>query len=381
MDDVTPWLSCFKPVSIRDCFGRVQMVGCGSCPACQELKRNSLSNRLALEEHRSKYCSFVTLTYDETHLPIVDVSRLFSALDREVVDLQQNYDFNEDFSTPTVVNTEELRNSVISYNKHRAFYKANFSVNRNVTYENNQVAVLVNRHLQLFIKRFRKYVSTKYNEKIRYYAIGEYGTQSLRPHWHILFFYSSSQLARDFETVQQFGTESRPIQTPVFLRSLWKFGHIDSKQTDGKAYFYVSSYVNKPANFPYVLELLAPQRSFHSNYLGEVSSKEDIKKSFRERDFEHIGQVNVISWSGEQYTYSVRRSIIGRLLPRYSFSACEDDRIVFRKLTLFADDFVKSRYEQLGSVLNLASHIFNAWYFNKDNKNTCLSRCDECCAC
>lgn len=383
MDDVTPWVSCFKPVSIRDCFGRVQMVGCGSCPACQELKRNSLSNRLALEEHRSKYCSFVTLTYDEAHLPFVDVSRLFSAFDGDVVDLQQNYDFNENFSTPTVVNTEELRNSVILYNKHRAFYKANYSVNRNVTYEDNQVAVLVNRHLQLFIKRFRKYVSQNYNEKIRYYAIGEYGTQSLRPHWHILFFYSSSQLARDFENVQQFGTKSRPIQTPIFLRSLWKFGHIDSKQTDGKAYFYVSSYVNKPANFPYVLELLAPQRAFHSNYLGEISSKEDIKKSFQDRDFQHIGQVNIISWSGEQYTYSVRRSLVGRLLPRYSFSACEDDRIVFRKLTLFADNFVKSRYEQLGSVLNLATHIFNAWYFNKDNEyaplaSLCAPQCLAC---
>ena len=59
MDDVTPWVSCFKPVSIRDCFGRVQQVGCGSCPACQELKRNSLSNRLALEEQKSQFCSLV----------------------------------------------------------------------------------------------------------------------------------------------------------------------------------------------------------------------------------------------------------------------------------------------------------------------------------
>ena len=122
-----------------------------------------------------------------------------------------------------------------------------------------------------------------------------------------------------------------------------------------------------------MLELLAPQRSFHSNYLGEVSSKDDIKKSFQEREFEHIGQVNIISWSGEQYTYSVRRSLVGRLLPRYSFSACEDDGIVFRKLTLFADKFVKSRYELLGSVLNLATHIFNAWYFNKDNDYASLA--------
>lgn len=383
MDGVTPWVSCFKPVSIRDCFGRELMVGCGSCPACQEIKRNSLSNRLALEEHRAKYCSFVTLTYDEAHLPIVDASRLFSSFDGEVVTLLQNYDFNENFSTPSVVNTEELRNSVVLYNKHRAFYKANYSVNSNVTYEDNQVAVLVNRHLQLFIKRFRKYVSQNYNEKIRYYAVGEYGVQSLRPHWHILFFYSSSQLARDFENTVQLGTKSRPIQTPVFLRSLWKFGYIDSKQTDGKAYFYVSSYVNKPADFPYVLTLLAPQRAFHSNFLGEISSKEDIKKSFQTREFSHLGQINVISWSGEQYTYSVRRSLVGRLLPRYSFSACEDDRVIFRKLTLFADSFVKSKYEQLGSVLNLALHIFNAWYFKKENEYTSLaSLCaPQCLAC
>lgn len=382
-NDIVPWVSCFKPVSITDCFGRVQQVGCGKCPACQEIKRNSLSNRLALEEHRSKYHSFVTLTYDEQHLPIVDTSVLFSAADNEVVDLQINYDFNDDFSTPTVVNTKELRDSIILYNKHRTFYKNNYSVNRNVTYQDNQIAVLVNRHLQLFIKRFRKYVSKHYNEKIRYYAVGEYGVQSLRPHWHIIFFYSSIDLARDFEDVLQLGSEQRPIQTPVFLRSLWKFGHIDSKQTDGKAYFYISSYVNKPANFPYVLELLAPQRAFHSNYLGEIFSKEDIKESFQERDFSDIGKINIISWSGEQYTYSVRRSLVGRLLPRYSFSACEDDRVVFRKLTLFSTSFVKSKYEELGSVLNLASHIFNAWYFKKNNEYASLaSLCaPQCLAC
>ena len=382
VNNVVPWISCFKPVSITDCFGRVQMVGCGKCPACQELKRNSLSNRLALEEHRSKYHSFVTLTYDELHLPVVDVSSLFSAADNEVVNLQQNYDFNEDFSTPSVVNTQELRDSIVLYNKHRTFYKNNYSVNRNVTYQDNQIAVLVNRHLQLFIKRFRKYVSQHYNEKIRYYAVGEYGVQSLRPHWHIIFFYSSPDLARDFENVLQLGTEKRPIQTPVFLRSLWKFGHIDSKQTDGKAYFYVSSYVNKPADFPYVLDSLLLNVRFTPISLERFLRKKTLKNLFK-REFSNLGKINIISWSGEQYTYSVRRSLVGRLLPRYSFSACEDDRVVFRKLTLFADNFVKSRYEQLGSVLNLATHIFNAWYFNKDNEFASLaSLCaPQCLAC
>jgi hypothetical protein len=132
-----------------------------------------------------------------------------------------------------------------------------------------------------------------------------------------------------------------------------------------------------------VLTILAPQRAFHSNFLGEISEKEDIKESFQNRDFSNLGKINVFSWSGDQYTYSVRRSLVSRLLPRYSFSACEDDRIIFRKLTLFADSFVFRKYEQLGSVLNLASHIFNAWYFKKDNEFASLaSLCaPQCLAC
>ena len=53
----------------------------------------------------------------------MDVSSLFSADDNEIVDLQQNYDFNEDFSTPSVVNTQELRDSIVLYNKHRTFIR------------------------------------------------------------------------------------------------------------------------------------------------------------------------------------------------------------------------------------------------------------------
>lgn len=40
------------------------------------------------------------------------------------------------------------------------------------------------RHLQLFMKRLRK----AYPYRIRFYACGEYGEQSLRPHYHALLF-------------------------------------------------------------------------------------------------------------------------------------------------------------------------------------------------
>lgn len=44
---------------------------------------------------------------------------------------------------------------------------------------------LCRRDLQLFIKRLRKYISPK---KIRYYACGEYGERTARPHFHICLF-------------------------------------------------------------------------------------------------------------------------------------------------------------------------------------------------
>lgn len=40
------------------------------------------------------------------------------------------------------------------------------------------------RHLQLFMKRLRK----KSGQRLRYYAVGEYGTKTGRPHYHLIIF-------------------------------------------------------------------------------------------------------------------------------------------------------------------------------------------------
>lgn len=44
---------------------------------------------------------------------------------------------------------------------------------------------LVLRHLQLFFKRFRKAIEPLH---VRYYAVGEYGDRSSRPHYHLLLY-------------------------------------------------------------------------------------------------------------------------------------------------------------------------------------------------
>lgn len=52
---------------------------------------------------------------------------------------------------------------------------------------------LSKRDLQLYIKRVRK---LQPDRKIRYYAVGEYGTQTGRPHYHLLIFNSDEKIIR-----------------------------------------------------------------------------------------------------------------------------------------------------------------------------------------
>lgn len=49
---------------------------------------------------------------------------------------------------------------------------------------------LCKRDVQLFLKRLRKRDGTN---KIRYYAVGEYGTKTARPHYHVLLFNCRSE--------------------------------------------------------------------------------------------------------------------------------------------------------------------------------------------
>lgn len=103
-------------------------VPCGSCNYCKLKKAKLWAARCTLESTNWKYNYFITLTYDDEHLPLVD-----------------NYDHK--------LGSLEKRSN------------------------------LVVRDLQLFFKRFRKL-----GYKLKYLASGEYGTQTERAHYHLIVF-------------------------------------------------------------------------------------------------------------------------------------------------------------------------------------------------
>lgn len=93
---------------------------------------------------------------------------------------------------------------------------------------------LSKRHFQLFMKRLRK----KSGQKLRYYAVGEYGTQTQRPHYHAIIF--------NYE-----GDEK-------FLQSIWSsartgepFGLVHIGQVNEASIRYTTKYIiQRPENMP-----------------------------------------------------------------------------------------------------------------------------------
>lgn len=105
-------------------------IPCGKCIGCRLKYSQEWANRCMLELQYHDDAYFVTLTYDEDHVPL---------------------------SYYTDENTGEA-------------YKA---------------LTLYKRDLQLFFKRLRKEFS---NDRIRYFCAGEYGSHTFRPHYHAIIF-------------------------------------------------------------------------------------------------------------------------------------------------------------------------------------------------
>lgn len=81
----------------------------------------------------------------------------------------------------------------------------------------SNVPVLVKEDLQEWFKRVRRT-----GAKIRYYAVGEYGSKTFRPHYHVLLF----------------GNVSDDV-----LRSCWKYGHVHIGQVNQKSIMYCLGYI------------------------------------------------------------------------------------------------------------------------------------------
>lgn len=166
-------MGCLYPIKIATGLTsvdrRVVTVPCGKCPECKQRRLNSWVFRLKHHLRAHKYSCFLTLTYEDSYLPVY-----LGVLDLPGV--HRNPGAFELYGVPIY-------------------------------------PTLVKSDLQKFFKRLRKKfrckdeITNKYvNPDISYYAIGEYGGHNARPHYHVLLFSNTIDVSSlDYSWFWHFG--------------------------------------------------------------------------------------------------------------------------------------------------------------------------------
>lgn len=146
---------------------RLMQLPCGQCVGCRLEYSRQWANRcmLELEYHDSAY--FVTLTYDDFHVPI------------------------------------------------------NYYCSNDETGEASPSLTLCKRDFQLFMKRLRKRFS---NDKIRFFMAGEYGSSTFRPHYHAILY----GLHLDDLTVYKRSPQGHTYYNSDSLASCWRDSNGDA---------------------------------------------------------------------------------------------------------------------------------------------------------
>ena len=167
---------------------------CGQCIGCRLQYSREWANRLMLERQYHDSAIFLTLTYNELSVP--------------------------------------RRNFVLPE-----------------TGECGVSMSLCKRDIQLFMKRLRKHYC---NDHIRFYAAGEYGPQTFRPHYHLIIFgihVDDAYLWR-VKTVdkQRFCYYRSPTLEKLWSKDSFPLGNLEFTDVSWDTCAYVARYVTKKLN-------------------------------------------------------------------------------------------------------------------------------------
>lgn len=259
-------MECFEPREIRLPDGRLQVVRCGKCLACLAHRQAEWITRLRVAlEFAPGTSYFVTLTYDEAHLPTNE--------DRSV-DLSEVDEFPQ---IPTV-RKRDLQKFHMDLRKRfqQGFY-----------YDDTL--------------GFPKRIELPSDIRFRYYCTSEYGPQGHRPHYHGLY----TKLPEDADLVFD------------LFNSIWAKGFItcEPAQSD-KAAAYVAKYlvntslvpIPEAADRPFALmskglgvEYLSPSRvEWHRaahqvrNYVPVQDRRQVLPRYYRDRIFDDAMKADIL---------------------------------------------------------------------------------------
>ena len=200
--------------------------------------------------------------------------------------------------------------------------------------EKNNPRTLVKKDLQLFIKRLRKHCGPK---KIRYYAVGEYGDGTARPHYHAILF------GPDEEVLKAHYVPYLQKYQSALLKEIWPFGLHDLGSVTVESIQYVAGYVHKKlyGKDKYPEGMIAPF-SLMSRLIGyEYYVKEQLENVINDGALKMRGKAVSVP---RAWIRKMRRADIKELMENGMFSQWQE---VLRTIKAKGvDDFASKVYKK-----------------------------------
>lgn len=237
--DVKSPVTCFHPNLIFNPYlGDYVVVPCRTCVACRSSYARDLQSRIEDECRAHRFNFFITLTYDNEHLP------MYYAYPSE-----EGVYFRAFRGNKPILDAQGLELPELDFDLDNSWY---------VEPQHNPYATgfgfCYKPDIQKFIKRLRIKLIRIYgnvpSSKIRYFIASEYGPVTYRPHYHGILFCDDERIARDM---------------PRLIRESWSLcapERCDVQFVSGSAPQYVAKYINGFARLPQVLSTQLT-RPFH----------------------------------------------------------------------------------------------------------------------
>lgn len=366
---------CQNPRTVTNKYTHESVVvSCGRCPSCI-LRRSAVqTNLLTTYSSQFRYVYFVTLTYAPCFLPTLEVSIVETCTD-DVADVPCVPNIDEldagdsntylfGFRSVPRTASVKVKNSTVERTfkdpevkfaypmKPKDLLSILGKINHNVP---NRIPYVCNRDLDLFLKRLRSYYP---DEKLRYYAVSEYGPTSFRPHWHLLLFSNSERFS---QTV----CENVP--------KAWSYGCCDVSLSRGFAASYVASYVNSfvalPDFYTQMPKVVRP-KSFHS--IGFTESNL-FPREVRVAEIDEVADKCLngvcVERNGRFRTIKPTWPYLLRLFPRFSEP--------IRKFPSRVYQLLSAAFTAPGRVVRGGCADLDCSPFSSDSKQSLLSFCKQ----
>lgn len=330
--------------------GRRIAVDCGQCDYCIYKRAQKASMRVKTAGSAFKYSYFVTLTYDNAHIPLMKCEVLHSEYEDALSisgDKVFGYELHsyvpvseyqpEDSSflrhifftqvQGTVPFDRDIKEYVpvkddwfLSMNAIRSFIQKTQSVDNSVYPAaeqyglDNLIPFLNYVDVQNYIKRLRRHLDKHTNEKISFYAVGEYGPVHFRPHFHLLLFFDSKEISN---VIRECHNKS------------WTLGRSDIQCSNGGCASYVASYINSLASAPYLYRLcraFKPRSRASLGFFekGETYDEGEDAYAQIEKKIDSVINGREYNFNGIVVKSTPPISYIRSLLPRFSGARYDD---------------------------------------------------------